>query len=306
MPGKQCTASIDLEIDDSTIVVKQRNSDRQGLIDVLYHGSICSAKEFRLRSSADRMHTKEKLMNACQQWVQLQHPQIVRLIGIYKPQAIFPNVPLLVMEKTDCHLQSLLSDHHEIPIEVKLSILLDVSLGLKFLHSQKTPLVHGDLTAKTILLTPQLQAKICGIEGVQVVKVAKSKAAVKSAVKLAVKSAAASTKPSSKKPLGLPADIFSYGLVILHTATHQEPEHGIHKGSGGVERYLSCMRGDTKCLEHLMESCMHANAEKRPTIDVVLKEVEVMAGKMPWSGRNSTPLILQAEHSKQVCRKEYL
>jgi len=217
------------------------------------------------------------------------------------------------MEKTDCDLHSLLSDHHEIPIEVKLSILLDVSLGLKFLHSQKTPLVHGGLTAKTILLTTQLQGKIGGIEGVHVAKVAIRNEEVQvakvvkpllSKSKVATKSAA-STRPLIKEPLRLPTDIFSYGLVILHTATHQEPEHGIHKGDRGVEWYLSGMRDDTKCLEHLMESCMHADAEKRPTIDAVLKEVEVMAGRMSWSGRNSSPLILQAEHSKRVCRKDY-
>ena len=46
-----------------------------------------------------------------------------------------------------------------IPPHTKKSILLDVSVGLQYLHSKIV--IHGDLTVKNVLLTEEKKAKIC-------------------------------------------------------------------------------------------------------------------------------------------------
>ena len=46
-----------------------------------------------------------------------------------------------------------------IPSGTKKSILLDVAVGLQYLHSKNV--IHGDLTVKNVLLTEEKKAKIC-------------------------------------------------------------------------------------------------------------------------------------------------
>ncbi len=47
-----------------------------------------------------------------------------------------------------------------IPLQVKISILTDTGSGLVYLHSRRPPIIHRDLTARNILLTSSLTAKI--------------------------------------------------------------------------------------------------------------------------------------------------
>ena len=57
-----------------------------------------------------------------------------------------------------------------IPNHIKNSILLDVSLGLLYLHKQTPPIVHRDLTANNVLLTSGLKAKISDVGIVPIVE----------------------------------------------------------------------------------------------------------------------------------------
>ena len=59
------------------------------------------------------------------------------------------------MSLTQC-----LDQYKMIPNYIKNSILLDVSLGLLYLHKQTPPIVHRDLTTNNVLLTSGLKAKI--------------------------------------------------------------------------------------------------------------------------------------------------
>ena len=43
---------------------------------------------------------------------------------------------------------------------MKKSILLDVACGLSYLHNQRPPVIHRDLSPNNIMLTSQLVAKI--------------------------------------------------------------------------------------------------------------------------------------------------
>ena len=50
----------------------------------------------------------------------------------------------------------------KVPIYVKLSMLLDVSRELWYLHAHHPPIVHQDLSPNNVLLTSQFVAKISG------------------------------------------------------------------------------------------------------------------------------------------------
>ena len=66
----------------------------------------------------------------------------------------------MVMEKMQESVTSLVDKHDNIPLLVKLSILHDVSLGLRYLHGHNPPIVHRDLSPNNILVNRHLEAKI--------------------------------------------------------------------------------------------------------------------------------------------------
>ena len=45
--------------------------------------------------------------------------------------------------------------------EIILQIVRDIAQGLRFLHSSKPAILHGDLKAKNILIDSRFRAKVC-------------------------------------------------------------------------------------------------------------------------------------------------
>ena len=88
----------------------------------------------------------------------LRHPNIAMFLGL----CFFPNcqLPVLLMERLDGSLDDLLETVPNIPLVLKLSILEDVAKGLLYLHKHTPQIIHRDLTAKNVVLTASLVAKV--------------------------------------------------------------------------------------------------------------------------------------------------
>ncbi len=100
----------------------------------------------------------EKYRLECQLMAGLRHPNITQFLGLcFLKEA---QLPLLVMEKLEMSVDDLLQYARTIPFPLKVSILRDTCSGLVYLHAMKTPIVHRDLTARNVLLTSSLTAKI--------------------------------------------------------------------------------------------------------------------------------------------------
>ncbi len=106
---------------------------------------------------------------ACQLLASFYHPNIVKFIGLYFVDD--SEVPLLVMEKLPMSVSRLLENSTSIPLSLKISILTDTCSGLDYLHSMPSPIVHGDLTARNVLLTSCMSAKITDIANTHLVTV---------------------------------------------------------------------------------------------------------------------------------------
>ena len=88
----------------------------------------------------------------------LHHPNITQFLGIcFLPGT---QLPLLVMERLETSLDELLEHIPNLPLSQKRSILENVASGLLYLHKRNPPVIHRDLTAKNVLLTSSLAAKI--------------------------------------------------------------------------------------------------------------------------------------------------
>ena len=88
----------------------------------------------------------------------LCHHNIVCFLGIYHPPGA--RVPDLVMERLHCSLTSLLENNPVVPIGTKVSIIKDVALGLRYLHTRNPPIIHRDLSSNNVLLSKGMEGKI--------------------------------------------------------------------------------------------------------------------------------------------------
>lgn len=153
----------------------------------------------------------DKYVQECQLLSELHHSNITTFFGIcFLPDYQFP---ILVMEKLDGSLDDLLETIPGIPLSLKCSILEDVARGLLYLHKHKPQLVHRDLTAKNVLLTTSLEAKISDFGNSHIVNVQPDISS--SSTSLVYRSPDSLYKISSCTSV----DIFSFGHLIIFTLT---------------------------------------------------------------------------------------
>ncbi len=132
------------------------------LFQVKYSKVLCAAKrmhELLLDPGNEGVReTVDRYQRECQLMAGLRHPNITQFLGLCFLEG--SELPLLVMEKLEMSVDDLLECSPTIPLAVKISILTDADSGLVYLHSRGPPIVHRDLTARNILLTSSLTAKI--------------------------------------------------------------------------------------------------------------------------------------------------
>jgi len=129
-------------------------------------------------------------------------------------------LPVMLMERMQESLRSLVEKHQSIPPLVGVSILHDVSLGLRYLHGQDPPIVHRNLSPNNVLVSASLEAKITDLGGAKSIKIENSK------TMSATPGTAVFMPPEAlgDKPVYGPSlDVFSFGGVMLHVTTHKWP-----------------------------------------------------------------------------------
>ena len=120
-----------------------------------------AGKVFRITSTPQLQSLATKVCGEVITMLQLSHPNIVQCKGV----ALLPDqspLPVLLMERlvTSLHAYLLNLDNSDLPLETKVSFLLDTAKGLDYLHSRTPAIIHRDMTATNVLLTSELTAKI--------------------------------------------------------------------------------------------------------------------------------------------------
>jgi len=280
------------------------------VFEVEYCGNIYAAKEVHSIlvqgvTQEEFEGTKKAFLNECIQSSALSHPNVVQFLGVYSSEQSL--LPVLVMERMHESLTSVIRKYPNIPISVKLSILVDVSRGLWYLHSHNPPVVHRDLSPNNVLLTSQFVAKISDLG------VAKAIISDSTETKTRAPGTVDFMGPEallSSPKYGPPLDIFSYGGVILHVVnqdwpsplhyTITDPDTGRKIALTELERrqeHLEKMRGVPTDLRALVEQCLDDNPDKRPKIPDVSESMrrikEAEGGWSPTVTMNSTTWLVK-------------
>ena len=234
---------------------------------------------------------------------------IVTSLGVYYPAMDQYRLPVMVMEKMQYSLRGLVENYDNIPLNVKLSILDEVCLGLRYLHSRNPPIVHRDLTPNNILLSYRLEAKITDLGVAKVVRSDNQK----TMTKLPGTPDFMPPEALSIRPVYGPSlDIFSYGGVILNVTTQLWPQptdrQQLNAGTEVWEiisevkrrqQYLDKMSGCAADLKPLVMSCLNDIPKNRPPVaqvSMTIKRVkEVYSQKSGHDGMS--PITWWAEVS---------
>ena len=175
--------------------------------DAFYEGKTCVVKQIHPIIFKGR---GEILLKEIHLLSTLNHPNIVEFLGVcYKE-----NSPMLVMEKLWTDLYIWLEKCISVATLYKIRILHDVACGLEYLHSHKV--IHRDLTARNVLLTKKLCAKIGDLGMADRV----------GEHMICTPGNYTHMPPEAFAPMPsycTKLDIFSFGCVIIHTITQEFP-----------------------------------------------------------------------------------
>ena len=276
------------------------------------YGVVVELKVYGLRCAGKRIHEEffttvtpetrqdihSRFVEECLRLSCLRHPNIVQLLGVHETSS---EMPLLVMEYLPLTLSKCVEKNPKIPSCLKYSILLDVALGLVYLHCQSPPLIHRDLTANNVLLTSGMKAKIADLG---MAKIAQLNPAQISATMTKCPGTPAYMPPealSDKPAYDTSLDSFSFGNLVLHTVLQQwplplpilqggdnprDPNH--LKPRSEVERrapYIKQM-GEAHPLNDLTVQCLQNYPKHRPIAAKILEELKRVAASDPVQSRN--------------------
>ena len=193
------------------------------ILELEYMGLKCAGKKIHelLLKQGDTSYTVQRFENECHIISQVRHPNIVQFLGVHFQQGV--RAPILVMEFLPTNLTSCVEQYGILPNEISYSVLHDVALGLHYLHSQTSPIIHRDLTSNNVLLTPNMTAKISDLGVTRILNL--------SPLKISRMTQTPGT-PAYMPPEVMIAnpkyntsiDEFSYGILMIHMFSGHWPE----------------------------------------------------------------------------------
>ena len=100
-----------------------------------------------------------KISDSIRKWSAIRHPHIVQFLGTTKDKE---DIRFIVTEYLPFNLTSLLGvrKRERFPLFVKARLLLGVARALNFLHSKDPVIIHKNVTASCVFVSPDMSAKL--------------------------------------------------------------------------------------------------------------------------------------------------
>ena len=283
-----------------------------------YMGLKCAGKkihELLLGQEEDSVtYTVRRFKDECQILSQVRHPNLVQFLGVFFQQG--DHIPILVMEYLPLNLGQCLN-RRILPNEMKYSVLHDVALGLHYLHSQWSPIVHRDLSSNNVLLTSNIRAKISDLGVARILNLSPQK--MTHLTKVPGTPAFMPPEAMIAEPkYDTSVDVFSYGILTIHVLSEAwpEPQVGPNHCKGGklipvseAERRESFLKiiGKDHPLMTLILKCIHNDPEMRTVTGDIVERVAEMVEQHPLPFPNQLDMmeyINQLEERNEALQKK--
>ena len=257
----------------------------------------------------------ERFKDECLLLSRLHHPCIVQFMGIFYEERPKSDLPVLVMEYLQTNLSACLETYKTLPKEISYGILRDVATGLRYLHEQSPPIIHRDLSANNVLLTPGMDAKISDLGVAKILNLTPAQV---------TQITQAPGTPCYMPPEALWAkpnytskiDSYSYGVLVLHTLCGEWPFPGpafqddpkkpgtsIPVSEVDRRREHLEMIGDVEVL-NLIRLCLSNTPDCRPTSSVLLDRISFLHSQIPSSFSNKVEMMKTFEEKCKLLANE--
>ena len=285
-----------------------------------YRGLKCAGKKLHLvlyeRGMGD---TVRRFKDECQLLAQMRHPNIVQFIGVYFEEG--SPVPILVMEFLPTTLAKCIEAYGVLPKEVSYSILHDVALGLYHFHSQTPPIVHRDLSANNVLLTPNMTAKISDLGVARILNLTPQQMS---------RMTRTPGTPAYMPPEAMEAnprydariDEFSYGILMIHVFSGRwplplrapvcvDPENRDQllpvSEAQRRDEYLRDIGNDHPLMELILR-CVSNDPKQRATAAQIVQRMEHMTCHSPPAFPNRIEMLkkIRADATEKESLREEL
>ena len=267
-------------------------------IELEYVGLKCIGKKIHqaLFMQGEAAAKVRQLKEQCHLLSQLRHPNVAIFFGLF-----FQQSPTLVMECVPYNLAACIEQYGILPNKVSYSILHDVALGLSYLHNQTPTIIHGELTAKQVLLTPHMTAKISYLGVPKILRLSQqdiSQAALTSGTSVYVPPEVMTATCQTFTPT---IDIYSYGILMVHTFAGKQPNPPV--GTEPAERFPE-MTDREHPLMKLILQCTNTEPQLRPQADELVKELTEMVAKFPAKFSHKLDMLKHIEGKEQLSTED--
>ena len=253
-------------------------------------------------STRERETMLERFEGECEMLSQLRHPHIVQFLGVHFNEG--SPLPVLLMERLHSTLAACVDRHGKLPEECCYTVLRDVGVGLHYLHGHTpNPIIHRDLTANNVLVTPDMSAKISDLGVAKILNL--NPARMTQLTKCPGTPSYMPPEALVERPIySTKMDMFSYGNLMTHVFSGRWPIPAeIFRANPSNphvmtpltevqrrEAYLNDI-GDAHPLMGLMRECLSNNPTLRPDIPEALQRVKEVVPQFPPSFENKAEVL---------------
>ena len=269
------------------------------VIELISAKETVAGKVFRMSSTVRLQAIADRMCEELIMMTQLHHPNIIQCKGM--SLLVDQPLPVLLMERlmSSLHAYLLHPDNSNLPIEKRVSILLDTASGLDYLHSHTPAIIHRDLTAKNVLLDSELKAKIADFGNSRIMDLdpdcsPETTASLPGTLEYMPPEAVGGSVTHDPS-----LDVFSFGHLALFTIT-QTPVQPLLPPNYTDSTGKLCARSEVERREQFVEKteqllsenqslmvmikqCLHNNPAQRPCTGELVLELQEMITSGEWN-----------------------
>lgn len=235
-----------------------------------FKGQSCAVKRLNLMLNEQ---TGKEYLAEVKLLTEIRHPNVVLFYGVSFDDSTNDCYILTEYCKNGCLQDVLLDLEREITDAQKLQMVVDVAIGMRFLHASN--LMHRDLKSANVLVAGRLELKICDFGISRRIDATEMTGSIGTIPWTAPEMLQGDSYTEK-------IDVYSFGILLWEITMRQRPYHGI-MGPKIIMSVLGGMRpalpleGDAHYipgLSDLMENCWAAEPSRRPAFESILVTAE--------------------------------